>query len=267
MYKLHDLQKTPAPIDITIALTWAINKHNSGVYLRYTNHPYLRITVEFDSKGKLDAINVPESIFWKEAYRKLLRYQLQCPAQEEFGMDREPTQYLANFMRRADVLIAAQQTSPVTDLQRHSFMFEQLVGRTGTATNRPLGFPISWIGDNSQLRTLQATARATLPMANPHPHTVARRPASRYIAWSQRPPSRYIDWSQCNAETPEDRLEDNPLGRTILDIFRCKRLQEEIDSKAAAASLETRMDKGKEADLADTEMDLNHLDHQRSEYQ
>ena len=68
MYELHDLQKAPVPIDITITLTWVINRHNSGVYLRYTNHPYLRITMEFDSKGKLDAINVPESIFWNEAY-------------------------------------------------------------------------------------------------------------------------------------------------------------------------------------------------------
>ena len=32
-YKLHDLQKEPAPIDITITLTWVINKDNSGVHL------------------------------------------------------------------------------------------------------------------------------------------------------------------------------------------------------------------------------------------
>ena len=41
MYTLLDIQKGPAPIDITITMTWVINKRSSGVYQRYKNHPYL----------------------------------------------------------------------------------------------------------------------------------------------------------------------------------------------------------------------------------
>jgi len=108
MYNLLDLQKGPAPIDITTTLTWVINRRSSGVYKRYRRQPYLRITISFDSKGKFGAIHIPESIFWREAYHKLLRYQLGCPVRLEFGMDRDPAQYITTFMRRAEVLVQTQ---------------------------------------------------------------------------------------------------------------------------------------------------------------
>jgi len=134
MYNLLELQKEPAPIDITTTLTWVINKRSSGVYTRYKRQPYLRITISFDSKGKFGAIQVPESIFWGEAYHKLLRYQLGCPARLEFGMDRDPAQCITTFMRRAEVLVQTS-TAPMTDLQRHGFLLNQLLGRIETATN------------------------------------------------------------------------------------------------------------------------------------
>jgi len=115
MYKLLEIQKEPAPIDITTTMTWVINKRSSGVYERYKRQPYLRITVSFDSKGKFGAIQIPESIFWCEAYHKLLCYQLGCPARLEFGMDRDPAQYFTTFMRRAEVLVQSS-TAPMTDL-------------------------------------------------------------------------------------------------------------------------------------------------------
>jgi len=77
----------------------------------------------------------------------------------------------------------------------------------------------------------------------------------------------YIDWSAHQAEDPQEKLEDNPVGRKILDIFRRKRLQEEINSKAAADSLDAPMNIAKEEELQDLEIDLNNLDQQRSEYQ
>jgi len=40
-YELLGLQEGPTPIDITITMTWVINKRSSGVYQRYKNHPYL----------------------------------------------------------------------------------------------------------------------------------------------------------------------------------------------------------------------------------
>jgi len=41
MYDLFNFLKEPVPIDITITLTWVINRHSSGVYQRYKNQPYL----------------------------------------------------------------------------------------------------------------------------------------------------------------------------------------------------------------------------------
>jgi len=104
-YELLGLQGPPAPIDITITMTWVINKRNSGVYQRYKDHPYLRITMSFDTAGNFDGILVPKTFFWRKAYHKLLRHQLGCPARQEFGMDRDPGQYLTNFMSRAEALI------------------------------------------------------------------------------------------------------------------------------------------------------------------
>jgi len=120
-------------------------------------------------------------MFWRAAYHKLLQYQLKCPARQEFGMYRNPVQYFSNLIRRADVLVEAQQTgtAPVTDLQRHIFLLDQLLGCTGTTTDQPLGIPISWIRDSSNLsnlRALQETARAVLPTANPPSAAVARMP-------------------------------------------------------------------------------------------
>jgi len=48
MHTLLSLQKGPTPIDITITLTWVINKRSSGVHKQYKHQPYLRITISFD---------------------------------------------------------------------------------------------------------------------------------------------------------------------------------------------------------------------------
>jgi len=143
------------------------------------------------------------------------------------------------------------------------FCFPQLLGRTATATNQPLGFPISWIIDSSTMRTLQAMARAVLPTANPPPAAVARLPAANTSA-----SAGYIDWSARQAESTPEKLEDNPLGRHILDIFRRKLLQEEINRQAAASSLlDAPTNKSNRDALKDLEIDINNLDQQRSEYQ
>jgi len=155
-----------------------INKHSSGLYERYKPQPYLRITISFDSKGKFGAIQIPESIFWREAYHKLLRYQLGCPARLEFGMDRDPAQCITTFMRRAEVIVQTS-TALMTELQRQSFLLDQLLGRIENATNQPLGFPISWITDSTPPPA--AAAVAHLPAANT---------------------AGYIDWSARRAETP-----------------------------------------------------------------
>jgi len=260
MHNLMELQKEPAPIDITITLTWVINQRGSGVYLRYKRQPYLRITISFDSKGKFGLIPVPEAKLWPEAYHKLLRYQLGCPARLEFGMDRDPAQCLTTFLLRAEVLVQTG-TAPLTELQRLSFLLNQLLGRTDVATNQPLGFPISWLTDSSTMRTLQATARAGLPTANPPPAAVAQLPNTNSSAG-------YIDWSARLAETPPERLEDSPLGRYILDISRRRLLQVEIDRQAAASSLLDAPTNESEGDtIKDLEIDINDLDQQRSEYQ
>jgi len=60
MYTLLGFQKEPAPIDITITLTWVMNKRSSGVFERYRRQPYLRVTISFDSKGTFGIIPVPE---------------------------------------------------------------------------------------------------------------------------------------------------------------------------------------------------------------
>jgi len=171
----YDLLEKKVPIDITITLTWVINRRSSGVFQRYKNHPYPRITISFDSKGKLGLIQVPELMFWCTAHHKLLQHQLRCPVLQEFGMDRNPVPHFSNFMHRAEALVEAQQvgTVPVTNLQLHSFLLEQLLGRTGTTTDQLLGIPISWIRDSSNSRTLQAMARAVRPTANPPPNAVA----------------------------------------------------------------------------------------------
>jgi len=165
-------------------------------------------------------------------------------------------------MRRAEVLVQTG-TAPMTELQRHSFLLDQLLGRTDAATNQPLGFPISWISDASTMRTLQAMARATLPMANPNPDTVARLPVPNPIA-----SPGYIDWSARQAEPTPEKLEDNPLGRHTLDTYRRRLLQEEIDRQAAASSLLDAPTNESEGDaIKDLEIDVNDLDQQRSEYQ
>ena len=186
-------------------------------------------------------------MFWRAAYHKLLHYQLKCPACHEFGMDRNPVQYFSILMRHAKVLVEAQRTgtAPITDLQCLSFLLDQLLGRTGTTTDQPLGIPNSWIRDSRNLRTLQATARATLPTANPTPTAVACMPIA-------------------NTSDHHEKLEDNPVGQLILDIFRRKRVQEEIDRKAAADSPNTPTNEAKSDDLEYLEIDLNNLDQQRS---
>jgi len=178
-------------------------------------------------------------------------------------MDRDPVQYISNFMRRAEVLVEAQtDTAPMTNLERHSFLLDQLLGHTGTTTDQTLGIPISWIRDSSTLRTLQATARAVLPTANPPPAAVTYSPTANATDFAG-----CIDWSAHQAETPPEKLEDNPVGRTILDMFRRKLLQEEIDSKAVADSLDAPTNEAKEEELEDLEIDLNNLDQQWSECQ
>ena len=159
--------------DITITLTWVINKRNSGVFDRYKRHPYLRITISFDSKGKFGLIPVPEAKLWREAYFKLLRYQLGCPARREFGMDRDPALYLQTFMRRAEILV---QPTPMTELQSLSFLLEQLLGRNGDGTNQPLDFLLPWIIDTTTTRTTPTTERARLPTENTTSNAVARPP-------------------------------------------------------------------------------------------
>jgi len=177
-------------------------------------------------------------------------------------MDRNPAQCITTFMRRAEVL-AQTSTAPMTDLQRQSFLLDQLLGRTETARNQPLGFPISWIMDTSTMRTLQARARAVLPTANPPPAVVARLPAANTPDFAG-----CIDWAARQAEVPEEKLEDNPLGPHVLDMCRRKLLQEEIDRQAAASSLlEAPTNKAKEDALKDLETDLNNLDQQQSEHQ
>jgi len=111
------------------------------------------------------------------------------------------------------------------------------------------------------MRTLQATARAGLPTANPPPAAVAQLPNTNSSAG-------YIDWSARLAETPPERLEDSPLGRYILDISRRRLLQVEIDRQAAASSLLDAPTNESEGDtIKDLEIDINDLDQQRSEYQ
>ena len=115
------------PIDIIIALTWVINKRNSGVFERYKRQPYLRVTNSFDEKGTFGIIGnfgIFEDRLWREAYFKLLRYQLGCPARREFGMDRDPALYLQTFMRRAEILV---QPTPMTEFQSLSFLLELVV--------------------------------------------------------------------------------------------------------------------------------------------
>jgi len=80
-------------------------------------------------------------------------------------------------------------------------------------------------------------------------------------------PNVNVDWSARQAEAPQEKPEDNPVGRKMLDIFRRKRLQEEIDHKAAADSLDAPTNKAKEEELEDLEIDLNNLDQQRSKYE
>jgi len=159
-------------------------------------------------------------------------------------------------MRRAEVLVQTS-AAPMTDLQRHSFLLDQLLGRTETATNQPLGFSISWIIDSSTMQTPQATARAVLPTANPPPVAVARLPAANTTA-----SAGHIDWSAHQAETPSEKPEDNPLGRQMLDMFRRQLLQEEIDSKAATDPPDASTNEAKEEELQDLEIDLNNLDQQ-----
>jgi len=182
-------------------------------------------------------------------------------------MDRDPAQFLTTFMRGAEVLVQSPlSTPPMTELQRHSFLLNQLLGRIENATNQPLGFPISWITDSSTMRAPQATARAGLPTANPPPAAVARLPDANTTA-----PKGYIDWTARLAEqaaTTPERLEDHPLGRYILDLSRCRLLQEEIDRQAAASSLlnaPTNEFNGEA--LKDLEIDINDIDQQQSEYQ
>jgi len=108
-------------------------------------------------------------------------------------------------------------------------------------------------------------ARAGLPTANPPPAAVARMPDTNANT------SGYIDWEARRAEqaanTP-DRLEDNPLGRYLLDIERRRILQEAIDRQAAASSLIDAHTKESEEDvMQDLEIDINDIDRQRSEYQ
>jgi len=310
IYDLLGLQGGPVPIDITITITmtWVINKQRkSRVAQRYRDHPYLRITMSCDSEGNLDRIRVPETFFWREAYPKLIRYQLGCPAHLEFGMDRDPAQCLTTFMSRAAAALLDTHIgqAPVTNLQRHSLLLETLLGRTGNATDQSLGIPISWISDASPLQLLQTTARATLPTSNPDSDTVARLPTANT---NDSNTSGYIDWEARRAEqaahTPE-RLEDNPLGLSIMDIYRRQRLQEEIDRQAAASApldapptaateeerhildifrrqllqeetdrqtaasalLDAPTNEAKEEELQDLEIDLNNLDQQRSEHQ
>ena len=164
-------------------------------------------------------------------------------------------------MHQAEVLVQTG-TVPMTNLQHHSFLLDQLLGRTETAMDQPLGFPLSWIIDSNTLRTLQATARAVLPTATPPPAAVARLPAANTTN-----STGYIDWSAHQAKHPPEKLEDTPLGLKILDIFRHQCLQEKIDSKAAADSPDATTNEAKEEELEDFDIDLNNLDQQRSEYQ
>jgi len=82
--------------------------------------------------------------------------------------------------------------------------------------------------------------------------------------------SGYIDWEARRAEqaanTP-DRLEDNPLGRCLLDIERRRILQEELDRQAAASTLLDAPANAKGEALKDLEIDTNDLDLQRDEHQ
>jgi len=156
----------------------------------------------------LGSVQGPELMFWRAAYHKLLHYQLKCPACHEFGMDRNPVQYFSILMRHAKVLVEAQQTgtAPIINLQRLSFLLDQLLGCTGTTTDQPLRIPISWIRDSSNLRTLQATAKAALPTVNPTPTAVAHMPI---------------------AHTPDHhkKIEDNPVDRYWIysDTNACKK--------------------------------------------
>jgi len=50
-------------------------------------------------------IQAPESMVWHRAYHKLMQYQLMCPVQEEFGMDRNPVPYFAGIMPRHEATL------------------------------------------------------------------------------------------------------------------------------------------------------------------
>jgi len=181
-------------------------------------------------------------------------------------MDRNPVLYFSNFMRRPEALVEAQQagTVPVTNLQLHSFLLEQLLGRTGTTADQLLGIPISWIRDSSNSRTLQATARAVLPSANPPPAAVARMPTANTSAAPGETTEGFdFDWPNHHSD-----LEGDLDYQVAMDMHRRKLLQEEIDRKQAAAHpSNTLTDKAQLEDLEDFEIDLNNLDQQQSKYQ
>ena len=204
-------------------------------------------------------------MFWRAAHHKLLQYQLRCPAGQEFGMDRNPVPYFSNFMRRTEALVEAQQvgTVPATNLQLHSFLLDQLLGRAGTTANQLLGIPISWIRDSSNSQTLQAMARAVLPTANPPPAAVARMPTAN-TSKAQGETTNFegfnFDWSNCHSD-----LQGGLDYQVALDMHRRKLLQEEIDRKQADAHpSNTLTDK---TQLEDLKVDLNNLDQQGSECQ
>jgi len=154
----------------------------------------------------LGLVQAPESTIWREAHHKLMKYQLMCPVRQEFGMDRNPVPYFSGLMRRPEATLDNENqfgtVTENTNLQLHSFLLEQLLGRRVTTANQLLGIPIAWIRDTNNLRTLQATARAALPAANPTPDAVARVPTANT---SDAPgETTDFDWPNCLSDLDVD---------------------------------------------------------------
>ena len=264
MCTLQDYQKGPAPIDITITQTWVINKRNSGVFKRYKRQPYLRITISCASK-KIRINSNPRS--------GVLARSMPQTAKLPAGMPSPPR--IRNGPRSSPIphnLHASCRSPGATTTVNNPddrTSTPQLLAEPTSGSYRFSNEPTSWIPNLmvhrlQQHADLQATARAGLPTANPPPNAAARVPNANTNT------SGYIDWEARRAEqaaSAPDRLEDNPLGRCLLDIERRRILQEELDRQAAASTLlDTPMNAKGEA-LKDLEIDVNDLDQQRDEYQ
>jgi len=117
------------------------------------------------------------------------------------------------------------------------------------------------------LQTLQATATAALPVANPTPNTVGRMPTEDTAA---APMENATNSSfDCNWPNRLSDLEGGLDYQVVQHWNKLKQLQEEADRKQAAKTLSSATaDEATLEDLKDLEAYLNsRLDQQRSKHQ